>query len=179
MIFINVDKNKFFINLFIKGKNTFCGTKCLRCDEFVPSTRFKVVHDFFVHYGTGKNVFEEKPLVYTYIGEIQKYKMTFSEHTTYYNFYNSEKLVDNFLLNVKNCVKRSSPGKFIIKCGFSLENVQLSPFENEELIVNSHYWSTEPYQTKSVNDYIYFSLRKGILKRVINNGMTGSSWHFN
>lgn len=83
-----------------------------------------------------------------------------------------------FLLNVKNRVKRPH-GEFIIKCGFFLENVQSSPFENEEPIVNLRYWSTEPYQTKSFNDYIYFSLRKGIFKRVINNGMTGISWHFN
>ena len=57
--------------------------------------------------------------------------------------------------------------------------MQPSPFENEALIVNSRYWSTEVYQTKSFNDYTFFNLRKEILKRVINNGMTGSSWHFN
>ena len=58
----------------------FLSRKCLRCDEFQRSTRFKVVHDFLVHYGASKNVFEEKPLVYTNIGEIQKYEITFGEH---------------------------------------------------------------------------------------------------
>ena len=52
----------------------------MRCDEFLRSTRFKVVHDFLVHYGASKNVFEEKPLVYTNIGEIQKYEKTLGEH---------------------------------------------------------------------------------------------------
>ena len=81
--------------------------------------------------------------------------------------------------NVKSRIRRSAEGYFIIKCGFSLEIVKPSPFENETPVVNSRYWSTEVYQTKLLNDYIYFNLREGILKRVINNGMTGSSWHFN
>ena len=81
-------------------------------------------------------------------------------------------------MNFKNRVKRSKHGDFITKCGFLLENIQPSLFENEELIVNLQYWSTDPFQTKSFNDYIYFSLREGILKRVISNGMAGSFWHF-
>ena len=84
-------------------------------------------------------------------------------------------MIDDFLLNVKNRIKRTEHSDFIIKCGFSLEKVQQSPLENEEPIVNSCYWSMDPFQTKSFNDYIYFSLREGMFKRVISNGMTGSS----
>ena len=40
------------------------------------------------------------------------------------------------MLNVKSRIRRSAEGDFIIKCGFSLENVQPSPFENETSIVN-------------------------------------------
>lgn len=97
-----------------------------------------------VRYGAGKSVFEEKPLVYTNIGQIWKYEITFSEHSTYYDFYNSKKLIDDFLSNVKNRVTRSSQGDFIIKWGFSLENVQLSPFENKDTVVNLRHWLTEP-----------------------------------
>ena len=57
--------------------------------------------------------------------------------------------------------------------------MQPSPFGNEASIVNSRYWSTEAYQTKSFNDYIYFNLRQGILKRIKNNSMIVSSWCFN
>ena len=84
-----------------------------------------------------------------------------------------------FLLNVKSRIRRSAEDDFIIKCAFSLENVQPSPFENEGPIVNFRYWSTKAYQTKLFNGYIYFNLREGILERVVNNSMTGSSWHFN
>ena len=138
--YINVrkvdEKNKFFINFFKLLKNVFCGKKCLRCDEFLPTTYFKKVHDFLIHYGLGRNVFEEKPVDYNVIGEIQKYQITFSEHSNDYDFYNSESSVDDFLLNVKNRIKRSD-SDFIIRCGFSLKNIQPSPFENEEPIASS------------------------------------------
>ena len=87
--------------------------------------------------------------------------------------------MDDLLVNVKKRIRRSAESDFIIKCGFSLKNVQPSPFENEVLILNSRYWSMETYQTQSFNDYIYFNLRERILKRVPNNGMTCSSWYLN
>ena len=64
--FHNVDRNnQFFIRLFKK--------KRLRCNNFIPSSRFEVNHDFLVHYDDGRNVFEEKLVNYTNFGEIQKY----------------------------------------------------------------------------------------------------------
>ena len=178
--FHKVDQNNpFFINLFKRQNNVFRPRNCLRCDEFLLNHRFNVNQDFLAHYGAGRDAFEEKPVNYTRLGEIQKLKIMFAQYSQVYDFYNSEKLVDDFLLNVESRIRRSAEDDFIIKCGFSLENVQPSHFENEVLIVNSRYWSTEASQTKSLNDNIYFKLREGILKRVINNGMTDSSWHFN
>ena len=175
-MWINI--NRFFKKLFKKQNNVFHGKKCVRCDEFLPNSRYKVIHDFLVHYEAGKDAFKEKPLTYTAFGEIRKYEITFSKHLHEYDFYNAEKLVDEFLLNAKNKVARSNID-FFIKCSFSLENIQPSATEDEQTVKNSRYWSTEPYQTKSFNDFIYFNLRESILKRVINNGLTGSSWHFN
>ena len=65
-----------------------------------------------------------------------------------------------------------------MKCGLSLENMQPSPFENDQPIRNSRSWSTEPHQIKSFNNFAYFNLRDSKLKRIINNGMNGISWHF-
>lgn len=95
-----------------------------------------------------------------------------------YEFFNAEKLIDDFLLNVKNRIGRSS-NDFLIKCVFSLENIEPSPIENEQPIKNSRYCSKEPHQTKPFNDFIYFNLRDPVLKRVINNDFTGTLWHFN
>ena len=35
----------------------------------------------------------------------------------------------------------------VMKCGFSLENLQPAPLETSAPIVNLRYWSTDPYQT--------------------------------
>ena len=61
----------------------------------------------------------------------------------------------------------------------SLENIKPSPFENEQPMKSSRYCSTELQQTKSFNDFIYFNLSKGVLKRFRNKDMNSSSWHFN
>ena len=92
-------------------------------------------------------------------------------------FFNSEKLGDEFLLSVKSKIFRSNTD-FYIRCGFSLENMQEPLTDDDEPLTNSRYWSTEPIQTKSFNDFVYFSLQESILKRVINNGLTNSSWFF-
>ena len=50
----------------------------------------------------------------------------FAQHFPYYDFYNSEKLVDEFLLNVRNKISSVLAGRencnFSIMCGFSIEN---------------------------------------------------------
>ena len=64
-------------------------------------------------------------------------------------------------------------------CGFSLENIQAELTNDDQPLKNSLYWLTEAIQTKSFNDFAFFSISESVLKRVINNGLTGSSWHFN
>ena len=113
----------------------------MRYDEFLLNHQFKVNHNFLVHYGAGRDDFEEKPVQYTNLGEIQKYMITFVQQLQDYDFHNSEKLVDDFLLNVKSRIRRSGEGDFIVICSFSVENMQPSLFENEASIMNSRYWS--------------------------------------
>ena len=50
--------------------------------------------------------------------------------------------------------------------------------ENLRPIVNTRYWTTEPFKTRYFNDYIFYGLGESILKRVIVNGISGSSWQF-
>lgn len=71
------------------------------------------------------------------------------------------------------------PGHFgVMQCGFSIENYQLGPTENNTPIINTQYWFAESYGTKFFNDYIFLSVKENILKRVIVNEMSGSSWCF-
>ena len=43
----NVDQNTpFFVKLFKNQNNIFHGKKCLKCNESLPSSCFKLYHDF-------------------------------------------------------------------------------------------------------------------------------------
>ena len=172
--FHNVDKN----NIFYEKNNVFHGRRCVRCEEFIPTTKFKLFHDFLKHYSNGKNIIEEKPILVTKIGKVTKFEINYQNHSSFYDFYNSESVVEEFLFNVKNKIQRSNV-EFLIRSGFSLENIQSALDEYNEPLKNSRYWTTDPIQTKSFNYYVCFTMRDSILKRVINNGLTGSSWHFN
>ena len=177
--FHNVDPNNvFFKRLFEDQNNVFHGTRCVRCNEFLLTKKFKSYHDFLKHYSSSKNVIEEKPLTVTSISNVAKFEISYQEHSAHYNFYNSESLVDEFLFNVKTRIRRSVTD-FLVRCGFSLENIQLPIGDYNEPLTVSRYWSTDLIQTKSFNDFVFFNTRESVLKRVINNGMTGSPWHFN
>ena len=51
--------------------------------------------------------------------------------------------------------------KFIgCRAGFSIENVQQALDNYSESLVQTRYWSTEPLQTKSFNDFVIFKTVK-------------------
>ena len=58
-------------------------------------------------------------------------------------------------------------------------NVDKALNKYSEPLFMTKYWTTEPIQTKSFNDFVLFKIREGILKRVINNKLSGSAWNFN
>ena len=175
-------ENVFFRRLIDKKDNVFHGEKCIICNEFIPSSKFKRSHDFLKHYKNGKDFTEysdqEQPLSIVDIGSIRKYEINFKEHSSYYDFFNAQDVVDSFLSTVKRKIKRSEES-FLIRCGFSIENIQPTLDNYNEPLKNTRYWTTDPIETKSFNDFVYFNVRESILKRVINSGLTGSSWHFN
>ena len=111
----------------------------MRCDEFVPTTKFKLFHDFLKHYSDGKNIVEEKPVIVTNIGKVTKFEINYQDHSTFYVFHNFESIVDEFLFNVKNKIQRSIV-EFLIRSGFSLENIQSAVVDFYELLKNSRYW---------------------------------------
>ena len=176
----NVDKNNLFFKKLIDQKNNVIyGRKCKNCNDFIFSN--KTVHDFLKHYDRGfmesidLNV--DKPMNVTKIGDIQKFEITFKEHSSDYDFFDSVSVVEDILNSVKNKIPRYN-ADVLIRAGFSIENIQ-QPLDNyTESLKQTRYWSTEPIQTKSFNDFVYFNTRESILKRVINNGLTGSAWNF-
>ena len=188
----NVDQNNIFFKKLIdqnkkKKKNVIYRRKCNHCNEFVYVN--KAEHDFLKYYERGI-VFggggsdndsgndAKKPVTVTYLGTIKKFEITFKEHSSYYDFFDSVAVVDSFLAQIKNYVPRFN-NDMLITAGFSIENVQQALNDYSEPLVQTRYWSTEPLQTKSFNDFISFKIRESMLRRVINNKLSGSAWNFN
>ena len=65
-----------------------------------------------------------------------------------------------------------------IKCGFSIQNIQPAPTNYTVAMVNVRDWSTDGYRTTYFNDHVFSNLSNNIRKRVIVNGLSGSSWRF-
>ena len=183
----DIDKtNLFFKNLINQNNNVVIHRrKCRYCNEFVFMN--KADHDFLKHYGKGlqgDNVDvsvdndEKRPVNISNVGDIKKIEITFKEHSSYYDFFDSVAVVDSFLAQGKKLIERYD-NDVLIRVGFSIENVQ-QPLDNySQPLVQMRYWSTEPVQTKSFNDFVLFKTRESILQRVINNRLSGSAWNFN
>ena len=176
----HVDENNVFFKKFIdqKQKVVLHRRKCHLCQEFVLSN--KAEHDFVRHYGAGKKSDQiSKPLNVVTLGDVKKIEITFKEHSLYYNFYDSAALVDTFLAHVKDLVPRNEYNNLLIRAGFSIENIQEALGDYSDPLVQTRYWTTETFESKSFNDFISFKIRESVLKRVINNNLSGSAWHFN
>ena len=90
--------NRFFLKLFRSSKNCSVLCKCLRCDDFLTTSDFKIEHDFLKHYNEGdKDFFEDKPVDVEKTANFLKFEITVNKHGDYYHFHNFEEVVDVLL----------------------------------------------------------------------------------
>lgn len=68
------------------------------------------------------------------------YSIEFKKYNNFYNFYDSEKCIDEFLRNVKYEFKAASKKWF--KCSFIIENMQNSIRPDLQPLLNTRYWKT-------------------------------------
>ena len=142
---------------------------CVRCNAFSNTEKHKSVHNFSKHYNEGKSIpFEDKPIHIMSFPGLTIYSNEFQKHRELYDFYNSEKCVDDFLRNVR--YKFKSNGKKWMKSSFTRENIQSYPYQNLQAIINSRYWTTPPYEGIYFNNFIFDGLRQNILCRATING---------
>ena len=64
------------------------------------------------------------------------------------------------------------------KCSFTIVNQQPAPRDGFAEIADTRIWQTNVYDGVYFNDFIKSNLVNDILKRVIMNGMSGSSGRF-
>ena len=71
--------------------------------------------------------------------------------------------------------------QWFFKADFAIENIQTAPeqFADTTDIKSVRYWSTNVYKSVCFNDFAVAKIRNDILKGVINNKLSGSSWNFN
>ena len=169
--------NGFFQKLFQSDKNCSVFPKCLKCDDFLTISDFKIKHDFLKHYNKGyHDLFEDMRFDVEKTANLLKFKITVNKHGDYYDFENSGEVVDDFLKNA--CSRFKPSGLKLVKCLFVIENIQQSAFENLRPILNTRYWTTDVYKATYFNDFVFFGLTQNILSKVIVHDMSGSSWKF-
>ena len=73
----------------------------VRYNGFSKIEKHKSVHNFSKHYNEGKGIpLEDKPVDIMRFPGLTIYSIEFQKHREFYDFYNSEKCVDDFLRNV-------------------------------------------------------------------------------
>ena len=166
--FHKIDESNWFFKNLLNIKNSKILKKCFRCE-----------HDFLNYFSEGKEQpFETKPIdIRTLQNKITVYSIDYSKHKDNYNFFDSEKCVSDFLLNCRYNFKNTDQSK-TFKCSFTIQNQQKFGIPNAPPSLDNRYWSTSPYESVYFNDFILFSLKGEILNRVIQNGLSGSSWFF-
>ena len=80
--FHKVDPKDGFFKKFFQVKNVFHGKRCVRCQAFLPTSKFNINHDFLRHCKNGENVIEEKPINITNIATVRKFEIKFQEHSS-------------------------------------------------------------------------------------------------
>ena len=73
-------------------------------------------------------MFKDKSVDVEKTANLLKFEITVNWDGDYYDFENSEEVVDDFLNHVRSQFKPS--GLKLIKCSFVIENIQQSAFEN-------------------------------------------------
>ena len=94
---VNVN-NYFFKSLFEDYHENFTVRKCDRCKEIIVSRSQEIQHNFLVHYQKGgEQALENRQFKITSDGQITKYLTDYETHKETYDFFNSEKLLEDFL----------------------------------------------------------------------------------
>ena len=164
-----------FVELF---KPDTVERKCRICCVKFDSARLKKKHMFLYHYGQqmggSRNLrASDLPLNILKKGSITYYSVNFDQHKNFYDFYSSD-IVDVFLDSVYQVFQpKSSMFKFQ---GYA----EIVNQQRGETVVleNKRVWLTNVYQFKYFNEFVRGEIKDEIIKRVIVNGQSGSSWYF-
>ena len=133
---------------------------------------------FLVHYNQkgGPKANADLPLNVLQRGPITYYSINFNQHKNFYDFYNGD-MVDDFLGVVYRTFKPLKNIDHKFQVYFEIVNQQRTS-DNQNFLTNNRSWLTKVYRFKFFNDFLENEFNNEIIKRIISNGLTGSSWYF-
>ena len=104
---------------------------------------------------------------------ITYYSINYFQHKNFYDFSDTEKIVDNFF----RTFERSFVSNKKVKMYGYIELINYQPSEIIEL-ESKRVWLTDVFAGRYFNQHIRGEMKSNFLKNVILNGVTGSSWQF-
>ena len=110
-----------------------------------------------------------------YRGKITYFSINYHQYKDYYNFFNSD-VVCKFLDAVYRSFKPKTGTKYKFHAFFELVNQQ--QIDNNQRLLDTRSWFTNVYRFSHFNEFVRYKFEEEILKRIIQNDQTGSSWHF-
>ena len=161
----------FFREFFSPDNNS---KRCGDCKMEFKSCSLKKNHNFLLHYNQvrGSKINRQLPINVLRHGPIVYYTINFIQHKNFYEFY-QESVVDDFLNSVHEPFVSAAEDK--IQGYAKAINYQQTEVVNIE---NTRVWLTNVYATRYFNTYARDEIKNDILKRIIFNEATGSSWIF-
>ena len=159
--------------------NAFILRKCFCCDHFYITRRDEKNHNFLSRYQLdGRQLTDDKPLKKTFFDEnLKSFCTNFLKHGSFHNLYNSREVVSDFLTVFENnFIPNAGLRQSRSTCSLAIVNRQPAQRGGFTGITDGRIWQTKVYDGIYSNDFIKSNMVNDILKRVIMNGMSGSSW---
>ena len=104
-------------------------------------------------------------------GPITYYSINFNQHKKFDDFFSSG-IVDAFLESVYEICRPTKENKFQ---GYAeVVNQQ----RGKIILEDKRVWLTNSFSSKHFNEFVRGEIRDEITKRIIANGLSGSSWYF-
>ena len=163
------ENNSYFQDLFVPDTNL---KRCDICLMDFKNSRIKKNHMFLLHYNQtgGSRMNQQLPVNVLRRGPVKYFSINYQQHK---NDFFQESVTDDFLQAVYN--------NFVSNNEYKIQGyAEITNQQQEDFIVSesTRVWLTNTFTTHHFNPYVRGSIKIEILKRVIVNGMTGSSWCF-
>ena len=124
--------------------------------------------------GARQRANDDLPLNIFRRGQITYYSVNFDQHKDYFDFHSTD-MVDVFLDVVYHAFNPQQNLMNNFQAYFEIINQQRAP---EHVLTDKRVWLTNVYRFTYFNEFVRGEIKDEIIKRVIVNSQSGSSWFF-